>query len=164
MIKKLKKTRYLLLLLAFLFIGLTYTSFHLWWQEYEQEFNQKVSQAVENGQKFAQKNTQLACFNKVIQDSAQCREASCSVEWRNFLAACFEQAKPSTKFCAETPTADDYFGRVSWAVSACRKRKNKTGNCPNLIDETPRLCRQYSEQASDKNNAEQQANVSRDKE
>ncbi len=140
-----KLNRFFLIGLAILFSVMTYLSFYFWWQENEQSFDKNVQVATSQGLNFGKTATQLACFEKVIEDSKECREMACSAELRHFLSSCFSTAKTSPKFCQETPDANDYFGKVSWAVSACRKRKVKNGNCPNVIDQTSLLCRQYAE-------------------
>ncbi|NTS77423.1 hypothetical protein HR060_11180 [Catenovulum sp. SM1970] len=135
--------------LAVVFVVMSYLSLHFWWQDNSQQINQQLDLANHAAMEYAQENTQQACFEKTIEDSLTCREGACTMELKHFLAVCFEHAKPDVSFCQSTPSAQDYFGNVSWSVSQCRKRKVKNANCPNIINNTAKLCAQYTPEAFD---------------
>ncbi|GEM_PF-3005330 len=134
------KTRYLIFFLAAMFIVMTFLSFYFYWQENGASLIQETQVAKQKGTEFAKTNDQQACLEHVIQNSSDCRDTNCTVELKNFLTACFEEAEKSPGVCDEVPTAQDYMGKVSWTVSTCRKAKIRNGNCTNIINEIPLLC------------------------
>ncbi|EWH11918.1 hypothetical protein DS2_02003 [Catenovulum agarivorans DS-2] len=134
------KLRYIFAVGIPVFVILTALSFYFYWQD-----NHKMLAEVETAQidaaiAFAREQDQMACLNHVIQQSRDCREAHCTVGLKVFLTHCVKHATASTKLCEGVPDAQDYFAKVSWSVSICRKAKVRNGNCSNIVNEVPVLC------------------------
>ncbi|MCU4676101.1 hypothetical protein N7931_10690 [Catenovulum sp. 2E275] len=136
------KTRYLVFALAALFLVMTFLSFYFYWQENGALLTKETEQARFAGAEFAKTHNQQACLDTVIERSQTCRDTNCTVELKNFLTTCFEQAEKSPAVCDQVPAPADYINKVSWTVSKCRKAKIRNGNCTNIINEMPLLCEQ----------------------
>lgn len=137
------KTRYVILGLGSLFAVLTFLSFYFYWQDNQVLLEQAAQKGLTEGQAFGKNHSQAQCLDQVIKLTESCRETDCTIELKQFSAACFANASPSPEMCNKAPEAGDFFGITSWSVSLCRKRKIKNGNCPNIVRGIADYCSQH---------------------